>query len=553
MLRKASGQARVVYSYITNSERKSGSGKSKGNDMKKMKSLNQGRRQGFSRISALVLGGALVAGGLVWAANEHPGSAKRLESHAAPTTEIKPSAALANPKGMSFAPIVKKVAPSVVRVAVMSKARLTANEEGSGGWGLPDLPNNPFFRRFFGDEFGNGSPRQPMRMPPQKGEGSGVIVSKDGYILTNNHVVDNADEVKVFLQDGREFDAKVVGRDPKTDVAVLHVKASDLPAIPIADSDQVEVGDVVLAVGNPFGIGQTVTMGMVSAKGRAPLGLDYEDFIQTDAAINPGNSGGALVDTEGRLIGINTAILSRSGGNQGIGFAIPANLANEVMTSLVKNGHVIRGYLGVTIQDVNPALAKEFKLKEREGALVSDVLSGGPGAKSGLASGDVITDFNGRKVTDSRQLKLRVAETRPGESVPVKVLRNGDSVTLQVKVGELPGEERVIQARHESASHEETLKGVGVADLTHQNREQFKVPEKIQGALITSVEEDSAAANAGLKAGDVILEINRQKVNGASEAVNLTEKAKDKVTLVRVWSHGGIRYVVVDESKEKAS
>ena len=229
------------------------------------------------------------------------------------------------------------------------------------------------------------------------------------------------------------------------------------------------------------------------------------------------------------------------------------NLANEVMTSLVKHGHVIRGYLGVTIQDVNPALAKEFKLNEREGALVSDVMSDGPAAKSGLASGDVILEFNGRQVADSRQLKLRVAETRPGESVPVKILRNGSSRTLQVKVGELPGEERVIPARHESASQTETLQGVGVADLTRQTREQFKVPERIHGALITSIEEDSAAAQAGLKVGDVILEINRQKVTGASDAVNLTEQAKDKVTLVRVWSGGGIRYVVVDESKGKAS
>ncbi len=515
--------------------------------------LNRRNRKLFYAVPAVLVGGALVAGGLLWAANPHEATNKEKTASTSPPLELKQAPHRAGPMAMSFAPIVKKVAPSVVRVSVVTKARLTAGEQGGQEWGWQGLPNDPFFRRFFGDELPGGSRHQPLRVPPQRGEGSGVIVSKDGYILTNNHVVENADEVKVSLQDGREFTAKVVGRDPKTDVAVLRVNASDLPAIPIANSDDVQVGDVVLAIGNPFGIGQTVTMGMVSAKGRAPLGLDYEDFIQTDAAINPGNSGGALVDTEGRLIGINTAILSRSGGNQGIGFAIPANLAHEVMVGLVKNGHVIRGYLGVTIQDVNAGLAKEFKLKEKEGALVSDVLAGGPASKSGMASGDVVLEFNGHKVTDSRQLKLRVAETRPGETVAVNILRNGDPRTLHVKVGELPGEERLIQARHESPSQDETLQGVGVADLTPELRDQYKVPERIHGAVITSVDEDSAAANAGLKVGDVILEINRQKVKGAAEAVDLTEHAKDKVTLVRVWSQGGIHYAVVDESKSKTS
>ena len=227
--------------------------------------------------------------------------------------------------------------------------------------------NDPFWRRFFGDQFGGQMPNRQFNTPRQHGLGSGVIVTKDGYILTNNHVVDNADEVKVTLQDGREFTAKVIGRDPKSDVAVIKIDAKDLPVVPMADSDKVQVGDIVLAIGNPFGVGQTVTTGIVSATGRGNLGIeDYEDFIQTDAAINPGNSGGALVDVEGRLIGINTAIFSRSGGNQGIGFAIPSDLARNVMDSLIKYGHVTRGYLGVMIQDVTPALAKEFKLKDTD-------------------------------------------------------------------------------------------------------------------------------------------------------------------------------------------
>src|SRR5688572_14256896 len=282
------------------------------------------------------------------------------------------------PTVTSFAPVVKKVIPSVVQVTVSSKPKKIPSM---------DFPDHPLFRRFFGDDF---APERNFRAPRQHGMGSGVIVSKDGYLLTNNHVVDNADEVKVILNDGREFTAKVVGKDPKTDIAVLKIDAKDLPAIPVADSDQSEVGDLVLAVGNPFGVGQTVTMGMVSATGRGNLGLDYEDFIQTDAAINPGNSGGALVDAEGRLIGINTAILSRSGGNQGIGFAVPVNLARTVMESLIKDGRVVRGFMGVNIQDLTPELAKGFDLDRTSGVVVADVTPNSPAAKAGLKSGDIV-------------------------------------------------------------------------------------------------------------------------------------------------------------------
>ena len=494
--------------------------------------------------SALMVGGALLAGGLVWAANPHA----KTEKHAAsPAFKLNvnetPVQRQANIQA-SFAPIVKMVTPSVVKISTVIRAKTAS------GQAVPPQFNDPFFRRFFGDQFqGN----QPMQTPPEYGVGSGVIVTKDGYILTNNHVVDHADQVTVKLNDGREFTAKVVGRDPKSDIAVVKVDAHNLPAIQIADSDKVQVGDIVLAVGNPFGIGTTVTMGMVSAKGRAPLGLDYQDFIQTDAAINPGNSGGALVDTEGRLIGINTAILSRSGGNQGIGFAIPVNLADQVMTSLVKYGHVVRGFLGVTIQDVTPALAKEFKLKNAHGALVSDVSPNSPASKAGFASGDVITQFDGKNVTDSRHLKLEVAETKPGQKVPVEIMRNGSTRTLEVKVGELPGSEQVMNASHAISNDTGTLNGVGVADLTSQVRHELNVPANIHGAVITSVDQDSASAEAGLKVGDVILEINRHPVKNADEAVRLTEHPKSKVTLVRVWSKGGTHYVVVDESHSKNS
>jgi serine protease Do len=476
---------------------------------------------------------------------------------AGPKDESKPASKAASPEirvserpiardgkfTSSFAPIVKVVAPSVVKVVTTTKAKQTSFQEVPGF-------DNPWFRRFFGEESDRPGRRPRLEMPPQHGVGSGVIVTKDGYILTNNHVVDDADEVKVTLQDGREFTAKVIGKDPKTDVAVVKVEAKDLPAIEMADSDKIEVGDIVLAVGNPFGIGQTVTMGMVSATGRATLGLDYEDFIQTDAAINPGNSGGALVDAEGRLIGINTAILSRSGGNQGIGFAIPTNLARDVMDNLVQYGKVTRGYLGVTIQDVTPALAKEFKLKNQHGALIGDVVPKGAAERAGLKSGDVVLEFNGKPVTDSRHLKLEVARAKPGQNVPMKVLRDGESQTLRVTVNELPGSEQLAKADSKTGSDDtETLKGVAVTDLSREARRQFDIPDNVKGAFVAEVEADSAAREAGLKPGDVILEINRHPVRNSQDAVKLTENPKDKTTLLRVWSNGGTRYVVVDESK----
>jgi serine protease Do len=292
-----------------------------------------------------------------------------------------------------------------------------------------------------------------------------------------------------------------------------------------------------------------VTTGIVSATGRAgAVGLDYEDFIQTDAAINPGNSGGALVDAEGRLIGINTAILSRSGGNQGIGFAIPVNLARDVMESLIKDGHVTRGYLGVMIQDVTPALAKEFKLKESQGALVGDVTPKSPAEKAGLENGDLILEFNGKKVTDSRHLKLEVARVQPGESVPVKILRDGSTKTLEVTVKEIPGTEHLAKNDNHKDDDSGTLNGVTVADLDGAARQQFDLPGNVRGVVITEVDPNSAAAEAGLKPGDVIQEINRKPVRTAEEAVKMTEKAADKTTLLRVWREGGSRYVAVDEN-----
>jgi len=440
----------------------------------------------------------------------------------------------------SFSPVVKKVSPAVVKVFTTTAPKQNSNP----------FFDDPFFRRFFGDE-SRGQQRQ-FRAPKQHGLGSGVVVSEDGYLLTNNHVVENADEIKVQFADEREFTAKVVGRDDKSDIAVLKINAKDLPFMHLANSDNIEVGDMVLAIGNPFGVGQTVTMGIVSATGRGNMGLDYEDFIQTDAAINPGNSGGALVDAEGRLIGINTAILSRSGGNHGVGFAVPVNLARSVMESLVKDGRVVRGFMGVNIQDVTPTLAKEFNLKDNTGALVADVTSGSPAEKAGIKAGDIVVEFNNKPVRDSRQLKLQVGQTAPNAKVPVKLMRDGSTKVVDVKLKELDRKEVASRSGKDSnAKAEETLKGVTVGDIDTRAREQLKLPDELKGAIVTGIDESSAAYDAGLREGDVILEMNRKPVKSAEEAVELSAKVNDdRSLLLRVWSRGGTRYLVVNEEKE---
>src|SRR6266404_5019606 len=426
--------------------------------------------------------------------------------------------------GNSFAPIVKSVTPSVVKVFVTTAAQ----RQLSGA-------DAEQFRRFFGPMFPDFDQQQSQN---QHALGSGVVVSPNGYILTNNHVIENAKDIQVALNDGRSLNAKLVGSDPQTDVALLKIDETNLPALTLADSDAVEIGDVVLAIGNPFGIGQTVTEGIVSAKDRTNIsgGDQDEDFIQTDAAINPGNSGGALVDTQGRLVGINTSILSRTGGNQGIGFAVPSNLCRWVVDSLVKNGKVSRGFIGVVIQDVTPDLAKAFKTNRSVGALVSDVSPNGPADAAGLKSGDVVLQYDNKPVTDSRHLKLEVARFRPGQTVPVKVLRNGSTKTLEVAVREMPGTERLAKNDSPGKSDDNgTLNGVTVADLDRGARQQFDLPANLKGVVITDVTPDSAAAEAGLKPGDVIQEINKKSVRNAEEAVKMTEKTDSKTTLLRVW------------------
>jgi len=487
------------------------------------------RRAAYAAAGLFALGGLLAAVPAVSSAK----SAVTLKHDDQPVARaaLEPS---------SFSGVVKRVAPSVVKITTETRARRVAmNSEESPGL------NDPALRQFFGGRL------PELRQGPQAALGSGVIVSTDGYIVTNNHVVDGADKVTVTLEDGRELTARVVGRDSQTDVAVVKVDAHDLPAITFADSAKAEVGDRVLAIGNPFGIGETVTTGIVSATSRRPgLGLAYEDFIQTDAAINPGNSGGALVDVEGRLIGLNTAILSRSGGFQGVGHAVPSSLVSQVTDSLVQHGKVVRGYLGVNLQDISPSLAESFGLKNRQGALISDVLPDGPAAKAGLKSGDVITAVNGQSVGDASKVGLAVSATAPDTKLNLAILREGKTQQVQVVTALKPGSRVARDEERSGASTDDVgvLNGVGVGDLDRDSRRDMNLPARLKGAVITDVAPDSAAARSGLTAGDVILEINHQSVTSANEAVELSAKAEGKKTLLKLWSHGGTVFVVVDES-----
>lgn len=448
---------------------------------------------------------------------------------------------LARNAAESYAPIVQKVTPSVVRIAVTVEGQQNRLSQAQ----------RDFFRRFFGGR-GPLFPEFPGPSEREHGLGSGVIVAADGYIVTNNHVVQNARDIQVTLHDGRTLPAKVIGTDAQTDVALIKVDAQNLPFLTLADSDKVEVGDRVLAIGNPFGIGETVTQGIVSAKNRVTSGEMDEDFIQTDAAINPGNSGGALVDTEGRLVGINAEILSRSGGNQGIGFAVPSNLVRWVTDSLTKYGHVERGLLGVMIQDLTPGLAQALKLDRSTGALVSDVTPNSPAQAAGIKGGDLIIKFNDQPVENANQLKLRVAETTPGTTVPVEVDRSGETKTFNVTIKALSSDSFAAgsQTAPSALRQNESLKGVTVTNLDAQTRAELEVPGNVQGALVTDVDQNSAAYDAGLRSGDVITEINHHTVRNANEAVDLTQNSPKGEALVKVWSHGGSRYLAVPAGAE---
>ncbi|MFL6652512.1 MAG: DegQ family serine endoprotease [Sulfurifustaceae bacterium] len=446
--------------------------------------------------------------------------------------------------GQNFVPVVKAVTPAVVNI---STTRVVRSPQG-GEQGNPFM-DDPFFRQFFGDEFFRRF--QAPRERRESSLGSGVIVSADGYIVTNNHVIAKADEIKVLLNDRREFVGKVVGTDPKTDIAVVKINAKDLPTVPWGDSDRLEVGEFILAIGNPFALNSTVTMGIVSAVGRANVGIaDYEDFIQTDAAINPGNSGGALVNTRGELVGINTAIFSRSGGYMGIGFAVPSNMARTVMDSLVKTGKVTRGWLGVSIQDVTQDLAKQFRLGDSKGALVSEVLADSPAAAAGVKPGDVIVNFDGRPVDSPAVLRNNVAQTPVGKTVKVEIVREGKRQTANVKIAEQPkeiaqaGEEESLQG--EGAEGKSALAGMDVRNITPDIARQLGLPPTTKGVVVTGLEPDSAAAGAGVEPGDIILEVNRQAVRSVADLKRISAKlSKKDGTLLLINRRGSKLFLAV--------
>jgi serine protease Do len=419
-----------------------------------------------------------------------------------------PQLPMAGGSGKNFVEIAKSVKPAVVNIA--------ATRSGKPGESPHGAPlDDPFFRKFFGDEFFKRDRDAPQREPKERGQGSGVIVEANGLIVTNNHVVNKADEIRVFLSDKREFKGKLIGTDAKTDIAIVKIEATGLQTIPWADSDQLEVGEFVLAVGSPFGLTQTVTMGIVSAVGRASMGIaEYEDFIQTDAAINPGNSGGALVNVRGELVGINTAIFSQSGGNMGIGFAVPSNLSRAVMDQLVRTGKVVRGWLGVAIQDLTPELATQFGITDTKGVLVSDVMEDSPAKKAGFERADVIIEYDGKSMDSPTHLRNAVAQTPIGKKVSVKLIRDKKPKTIEVAIVEQPkslGQPSSEESR-ESAVPTGLLSDLDVRELNEELTARYGLKATERGVVVVRVKSGSTAEEMGVREGDIILEVNRKAV-----------------------------------------
>jgi serine protease Do len=430
----------------------------------------------------------------------------------------------------AFSEIASSLSPAVVNI---SSTKLIRRDHDS-------FFDDPFFDFF--------NPFRNFRFPKKWKEqslGSGVIVSRDGYIITNNHVVEQAEEIKVTLFDKRAFRAHVTGTDPKTDVAIVKIDAMDLPSVTWGNSDNLQVGEFVLAIGNPYGLSHTVTMGIISAVGRASVGIaDYEDFIQTDAAINPGNSGGPLVNIKGELIGINTAIFSRSGGYQGIGFAVPSNMARLVMEQLVKEGKVTRGWLGVTIQELTPELSEKFGLQRSQGALVGDVAAGSPAAKAGIKRGDIILEFNGKKVKDVGGLKNMVAKAEIGSELSVTILREGRKQALKMVIKELP-KEFAEKSGPEMVPEEfrfEGLAGLAVTELTGDIARQLGLRSNEKGVVIVRIEQGSPPEEAGLRRGDVIQEIDKKKIDSLDAYNKIVAKIKPNGSVLLFINRGGQRF-----------
>ena len=479
-------------------------------------------------VTALVCGGVLAIGLRNW--SDHPVfGASPLNVTLARSEAPVSLGEFAN----GFASVLKPVLPAVVNI---HSSKVVKPQNG----GSMPFFNDPFFQQFFGNQFG----QQQMRPEREQSLGSGVIVTSDGTILTNNHVIDGASDIEVQLADKREFKAKLVGTDPRTDVAVLKIDASGLPTLPIGTSSKLQVGDVIFAVGDPFGVGETATMGIVSATGRSGLGIEnYEDFIQTDAAINPGNSGGAMVDLHGNLIGINTAIATGGGeGNVGIGFAIPIDMARSVADQLVSHGKVVRGYLGLYPQDVTPEIAKQFGLSGPGGALVSEVSPDSPAAKAGLKRGDVILKLNGETVNSANELRLRVSQTAPGTDVKLLVSRDGKTQDVTVNLGEFPEKEANATPGESNGGG---LQGVNVQDLTPDLAQQLNLPAGVHGVVVSDVDPASPAA-ADLQRGDVIQEVNHKPISNVDQYKQALAAAGSQPVLLLVDRGGVTQYVVIE-------
>ena len=416
----------------------------------------------------------------------------------------------------SFSDLAKRVGPSVVNISTTKTVK--RRPPGLRQFG----PRDPFFDDFFEHFF-----EAPVQRP-QKSLGSGFIINNDGYIITNNHVIEGADEIQVQLTDKRKFDAKIIGSDPKTDIAVIKISAKDLPSAPLGDSDKLQVGDWVVAVGNPFGLEHTVTAGIVSAKGRVIGAGPYDDFIQTDASINPGNSGGPLFNLQGEVVGVNTAIVAAG---QGIGFAIPINMAKDLTPQLITSGKVTRAWLGVGIQEITPELAKSFNLPDQKGALVSNVFPDSPADRGGLKSGDVIRSFGGKEIVESHELPVMVAREPVGKEVPMKVLRDGKEQELKVMLGEMEKGQKMAEAVTKESSKE---LGLAVRDMTPEEVAELRLQPGHHGVVIVGVEPGSEADNAGVQRGDVLLSINSIKINSVSDYLSAAKKLK-KGEIVRLY------------------
>ena len=475
----------------------------------------------------ILLMGFLLGGLAFYTLGKLTGKGRYLSSPIAPTV---PRQIMAT--GKAFSEIVNTVSPSVVNI---STTKVVRRETG------------PFFEDPFFDFF---SPFHEFGAPKKWKErslGSGVIVSPDGYIITNNHVVEKADEIKVTLFDKRVFKGRIVGVDSKTDVAIIRIDAGNLPVLSWGDSDTLQVGEFVLAIGSPYGLSNTVTMGIISAVGRANVGIaDYEDFIQTDAAINPGNSGGPLVNIKGELIGINTAIFSRTGGYQGIGFAVPSNMVRLVMDQLIQKGKVTRGWIGVSIQELTPELAQQFGLKKSKGALVSDVVKDSPAAKAGIVRGDIIIQFNGKEVKDVSSLRNLVAQSKAGSAISLKILRGGKELTVQVDIVELPREvAEVLPDQSPNEAEAKVLTGLAVMDLNKEIIRQLGFNKEEKGVVVVRVEPGSPADEAEMKKGDIIKEINKKEIDNLATYNQVLTNAKRNESMLLFINRGGKKFYVI--------